>query len=72
MGSTSIRRVGVPTLVAASGMPRGTVYKAFGPGRQPTLDTFLTLVRAMGLELCVKAPVAGALDGKDPGAIGQD
>jgi len=45
---------GVGKLASKSGKARGTLYKAIGDGANPTLETLLPLLKAMGMTLTVR------------------
>jgi probable addiction module antidote protein len=52
--ATIARARGVGKLASKSGKARGTLYKAIGEGANPTLETLLPLLRAMGMTLTVR------------------
>jgi len=52
--ATIARARGVGKLARQTGKARGTLYKAIGDGANPTLETLLPLLRAMGMTLTVR------------------
>lgn len=53
------RARGATRFAEESGLSRETIYKAFRPGGNPTLETVAKALKALGLKLAV-APVAKA------------
>ncbi|MCA0431659.1 MAG: putative addiction module antidote protein [Proteobacteria bacterium] len=49
------RAHGVSQLARESGLSREALYKAFGEGGNPTLETLSAVMRSLGLKLTVKA-----------------
>lgn len=50
-----VRARGIQSLAKETGLTRPALYKAFGEGGNPTLDTLTKVTNALGLRLTVKA-----------------
>ncbi len=53
--ATVARARGMTALAKDAGVSRETLYKAFGDGGNPTLDTLLKVTKALGVRLAVAA-----------------
>ena len=53
--SAVARAHGMTTLAASTGIGRETLYNALGENGNPTLDTLLKIIKALGVKLSVAA-----------------
>ncbi len=56
--STIARARGITDLAKATGVARGSLYKAIGEGANPTLATLMPLLSALNVTLSVKPKAA--------------
>ena len=56
--ATIARARGMSETAKVAGLSRGTLYKAIGEGANPSLSTFMSVLRAMNISLSAKPKVA--------------